>query len=163
MDNTSHASFCGDSPFWDSDLLLNSSYPKFTQCFQDTALVWVPCGVLWLTTPLYLPYMSHVARTTGTHRIPLNCFNMLKTFLVLLMVVVSVVRLVRDVSKDDVTTAQYISGAAYIATFLLVAVLIQIERNRGFVTSGVLFVVFGLLVVAGLVPVYSGIMERVSS
>ncbi|KAK3754081.1 hypothetical protein RRG08_024158 [Elysia crispata] len=157
---SSQDSFCGGSPFWDTDLLLNSSYPKFTQCFRDTALVWGPCGFLWIVTPFYLPYMASVARTTGTHRIPVNSFNISKTLLVLLLTVVSAVRLVRDASKDVVPTVQYISGALYILTFLLVAVLIQVERNRGFATSGVLFVVFGLLVVAGIVPVYSGIMEK---
>ncbi|GFO06113.1 canalicular multispecific organic anion transporter 1 [Plakobranchus ocellatus] len=158
--NATHSGFCDNSAFWDTDLLLNSSYPKFTQCFQDTALVWGPCGALWLITPFYLLYMARVAKTAGSHSISTNSFNVFKTILILLLIAVSIARLVKDASQDYVPTVKYISGAVYIVTFILVAVLMHVERRYGFVTSGVLFVVFSLLVVAGVVPVYTGIVEK---
>lgn len=34
--------------------------PDFTQCFQNTVLVWLPCLYLWMCAPIYLIYLrSH--------------------------------------------------------------------------------------------------------
>ncbi|KAF8763126.1 Multidrug resistance-associated protein 1 like [Argiope bruennichi] len=43
--------FC-KSPFWDDNLLWNSTNPDLTPCFEKTALVWTPCLFLWLFGPL---------------------------------------------------------------------------------------------------------------
>ncbi|BFZ13432.1 hypothetical protein BsWGS_16472 [Bradybaena similaris] len=149
------SAFCGGSPFWNESLLLKSSYPHFTECFQTTALVWVPCGVLWISTPMYLYYMSSEKQNL---RIYPNKFNVFKTVLALLLMIISVINLVR-LTKEDFP-ALYVASGVQIATFLLVAILIQVECYFGFVTSGVLFVTFLLLVVAGVVPFYSKIIEQ---
>lgn len=44
---------------------------------------------------------------------------------------------------------------------MLSAVLIQLERGKGFITSGVLFVFFLLMTLAGIVPFYTYIEEKV--
>uniref|UniRef100_A0A803XU57 Uncharacterized protein n=1 Tax=Meleagris gallopavo TaxID=9103 RepID=A0A803XU57_MELGA len=31
--------------------------PDFTQCFQNTILVWVPCIYLWVCFPVYFLYL----------------------------------------------------------------------------------------------------------
>lgn len=46
----------------DGSLTWNSSYPEFTECFQDTVLVLVPCGWLWVTSPFYLYYIYSRSR-----------------------------------------------------------------------------------------------------
>lgn len=33
------------------------SYPDFTECFQNSVIIWIPSGWLWLTLPFYLPYV----------------------------------------------------------------------------------------------------------
>lgn len=38
----------------DETLLSNNTFPEFTDCFQNTILVWIPCGFLWITAPCYL-------------------------------------------------------------------------------------------------------------
>uniref|UniRef100_A0A2C9K9A9 ABC-type glutathione-S-conjugate transporter n=1 Tax=Biomphalaria glabrata TaxID=6526 RepID=A0A2C9K9A9_BIOGL len=145
------------SEIWIESLLLNSSYPQFTECFKDTVLVWVPCGVLWSATPLYLYYLSAKKKQT----IPLNCLNVMKTICALLLLVISVVSLIDDCAHDgDIPVAKYVSGGVRIATFLLVALLLQAERHYGFITSGVLFITFTLLVIAGVIPFYSNIIEE---
>jgi hypothetical protein len=45
---------------------------------------------------------------------------------------------------------------------MLSAVLIQMERLQGFITSGVLFVFFLLMTLAGIVPFYTYIEEKVT-
>ncbi|KAI0216074.1 Multidrug resistance-associated protein 1 [Lamellibrachia satsuma] len=55
------ARFCGDlGPFWDSNLTWYTTNPDVTQCFQNTVLLWVPCGWLVLVAPFYMYYMSKV-------------------------------------------------------------------------------------------------------
>ena len=47
--------------------LLNGNYPEFTDCFQQTLLVWVPCGFLWLSAPFYLYHLLNVDGVTRPH------------------------------------------------------------------------------------------------
>ncbi|XP_056453227.1 multidrug resistance-associated protein 1-like [Gadus chalcogrammus] len=35
----------------------NTPNPDLTQCFQNSALVWLPCLYFWLCTPGYLIYL----------------------------------------------------------------------------------------------------------
>ena len=35
-------------------LLLDNTWPQFTDCFMHTVLIWVPCGFLFLMLPLYV-------------------------------------------------------------------------------------------------------------
>ena len=37
-----------------------TSWPEFTQCFQDSLLIWLPCGFLWISAPFYLYYLITV-------------------------------------------------------------------------------------------------------
>ncbi|CAL1547665.1 unnamed protein product [Lymnaea stagnalis] len=154
------SSLCAEgSPVWDERLLLNSSYPRFTECFKDTVLVWVPCGLLWSATPLYIYYMSMERKA----KIPLNRLNCLKTTVALVLMTLTVISLIHlGIKGSNVPTAKYVSNGVQCATFLLVLVLIQMERHYGFVTSGVLFIVFMCLVVSGIVPFYSNIIEEVN-
>ncbi|KAK0045854.1 multidrug resistance-associated protein 1-like isoform X1 [Biomphalaria pfeifferi] len=157
MSNSAYGWCREGSEVWNESLLLNSSYPQFTECFKDTVLVWVPCGVLWSATPLYLYYLSAKKKQT----IPLNCLNVMKTIWALLLMVLSVVSLIHDNSlAGEVPVAKYVAGGVKIATFLLVALLLQAERHYGFITSGVLFITFTLLVIAGVIPFYSNIIEE---
>ena len=59
-----------------SSLLLDNSWPQFTECFQNSLLVWVPCGWLWLTLPVYLYYLC--SQPLG-FAIPVNLHNSLKS------------------------------------------------------------------------------------
>ena len=42
------------------------SIPDFTKCFQDTVLVWIPCGFLLLVAPFYVYYLFTV-KSRGRH------------------------------------------------------------------------------------------------
>lgn len=50
--------FCG-SEFWNLTKLWQDSNPDFTPCFEQTALVWGPCGFLWASLMLELWYLKH--------------------------------------------------------------------------------------------------------
>ncbi|XP_053408516.1 multidrug resistance-associated protein 1-like isoform X2 [Mercenaria mercenaria] len=152
--------FCGYSPIWDEDLLLNSSYPHFTDCFQDTLLIWVPCAILWLSMPLYIRYLLNKERTP----LPLSGLNVSKTFFSLILFFVCGVILLYSGEKATSgrynTTAFYTGGSINAATFLLVALTVQLERKKGVITSGVLFVFWLLTSLAAIIPFYTKIEEK---
>ncbi|XP_071095599.1 multidrug resistance-associated protein 1-like [Haliotis cracherodii] len=152
--------FCGDSAIFNESLLFDNWWPEFTPCFQNTLLVWVPCGWLWLTLPFYLGYMCTVDDPTPLR---INILNTLKTFFSIFLsfiCVVDVLKAVSDGEKEDVVTAVYVAKGLQAGTFLLAAILVQLERKRGFITSGIQFIFWLLTTLAGVVPFYSRIIQQ---
>ncbi|KAL5019778.1 hypothetical protein ScPMuIL_002670 [Solemya velum] len=156
--------FCGGQ-FWDESLTLNQSWPQFTECFKDTALVWGPCGWLWVTLPFNLIYL--LSKKDGVP-VPLSCLNVTKTFISFVLFFVAIVDLIEaaSIKADDkfevtkpITDAVFVAGSLRAATFLLSAMLMQLERRRGSITSGTLFIFWLLTMVAGIIPFYSYIIE----
>lgn len=157
----SFSEFCGGTPFFDENLLLNNTYPEFTECFQNTVLIWVPCGFLWLTLPIYLRYLLHQTNPP----LQMTPLNISKTFVSLLLFFVMLVDILYTASneKEDGTsypTAVFTAGSIKAASFLLASLLIQVERRRGIITSGILFIFWFLLFITGVVPVYTQIMQK---
>ncbi|XP_061183962.1 multidrug resistance-associated protein 1-like isoform X1 [Saccostrea echinata] len=153
--------FCNGT-IWDENLLLNNSYPHFTDCFQNTLLIWVPCGFLWITLPFYLPAL--LSSREDVTPMPLTWLNVSKSFLSLILAFLSVVDLIKATSDNEsnhVPTAVFVALGIEFASYMLSAVLIQMERAQGYITSGVLFVFFLLSTVAGIVPFYTYIEEKV--
>ncbi|XP_060079836.1 multidrug resistance-associated protein 1-like [Ylistrum balloti] len=156
--------FCGKKggAIWDNDLLFNNTYPQFTECSQNTLLVWVPCGFLWFTLPFYLYGLC----TSNGIPLPLSSLNITKTFLSLVLFIVTAVEMVRLGSDKadnhkEVPTAQFVAGSIKAASFALTALLIQLEKRSGFITSGILFLYWLLMTIAGIVPFYSKIIQKV--
>nr|XP_022323792.1 multidrug resistance-associated protein 1-like isoform X1 [Crassostrea virginica]XP_022323793.1 multidrug resistance-associated protein 1-like isoform X1 [Crassostrea virginica]XP_022323794.1 multidrug resistance-associated protein 1-like isoform X1 [Crassostrea virginica] len=152
--------FCNGT-LWNETLLLYNDYPQFTDCFQNTLLVWVPCGFLWATLPFYLPAL--LSSREDVTPVPLNWLNVSKSFLSLLLAFLAVVDLIQEASADRSVqiTAVFVALAIKVGSYMLSAVLIQLERGQGYITSGVLFVFFLLMTVAGIIPFYSYIEEKV--
>lgn len=156
--------FCNGT-LWNETLLLNNYYPQFTDCFQNTLLVWVPCGFLWATLPFYLPALLS-SKDDDVPPVPLNWLNVSKSFLSLMLAFLSAVELIKAASDHEslqktTATAVYVALAIKFGSYMLSAVLIQLERGKGFITSGVLFVFFLLMTLAGIVPFYTYIEEKV--
>ncbi|XP_052061601.1 multidrug resistance-associated protein 1-like [Mytilus californianus] len=155
--------FCGGS-LWDETRLLNGNYPEFTDCFQQTLLVWVPCGFLWLSAPFYL---YHLLNADGVSR-PHSFLSVAKTFVSGVLFFLSIVELLRDANnKDDEEASKRTHNSLFVAhslkaaTFLLTILLIYLERIRGFITSGVLFIFWLLMLVASIIPFYTLIEQDV--
>lgn len=50
--------FC-NGPFWNTSLTWYTDNPDLTQCFRDTVLPGVPCGLLWLSIPIWYHWTSN--------------------------------------------------------------------------------------------------------
>ncbi|KAK7469760.1 hypothetical protein BaRGS_00036242 [Batillaria attramentaria] len=154
--------FCGGSEFWNSSLLLNNSWPEFTPCFRYTALVWGPCGWLWVTAPFYLHYIRK-NRLYGHVRG--NALNICKVFvclvLTLLVLVEAFVGKEDDMYRNPVSSALYVACGVKAATFLLAAVLTLLSRGAGVTSPCVLFIFWLLTFVAHIIPFYTLLVQEV--
>ncbi|XP_063439571.1 multidrug resistance-associated protein 1-like isoform X1 [Mytilus trossulus] len=155
--------FCGGT-LWDETRLLNGSYPEFTDCFQQTLLVWVPCGFLWLSAPFYLYHLLNVDGVTRPH----SFLSVAKTFISGVLFFLSIVELLRDANNKDDEEANkrthnslFVAHSLKAATYLLTVVLIYLERIKGFITSGVLFIFWFLTLVVSIIPFYTLIEQDV--
>jgi ATP-binding cassette subfamily C (CFTR/MRP) protein 1 len=82
-------SFC-DSPFWDTNITWNSGILEFTNCFQNTILVWFPCVFIWI----FSAFDFHYIKTSKYKDIPWNWFNITKIVLVMFLIVLTFLDLV---------------------------------------------------------------------
>lgn len=157
----SFAEFCNGT-LWDEDQLLNGSYPHFSDCFQQTVLVWGPCGFLWLVTPFYIYHLTNVDGVPRPH----TFLSVAKSFISGVLFFLAIVDLLID-SNDKSETSINIPNSLFVAhsmkaaTFLLSILLIYLERIKGFITSGVLFIFWFLTLVVSIVPFYTLIMQRI--
>ncbi|KAK7093989.1 hypothetical protein V1264_007667 [Littorina saxatilis] len=160
MSAAGEESFCGESPLWNLTLLVNSSWPQFTQCFQSSVLVFLPNGFLWCSLLIYLPY---ILTRPALPPLPSTWSNAAKTVLSVLLSLCTIIAIltetnVGDDAKVPYSTAHYVARFIEGVTYLLAAVLTQIERCRGVITSGVLFIYWLMLAVLDVIPLYSYIL-----
>lgn len=150
--------FC-DSPLWNSSLswgTTNDSWPEFTQCFQLAVLVWIPCGWLWLTLPFYVYYLIN---NVDKWR-PLTVFSITKTVVSVMLTGLVLGDLATDTYRSSHLTVVYEAVILQAITYILSALLMQTERLRGIVTSGVLFIFWLLCTITGIIPFYSKIILK---
>ncbi|XP_067674237.1 multidrug resistance-associated protein 1-like [Haliotis asinina] len=152
------ATLCNGTTLWETDLTWYSKAPLFTDCFQSTVLVWVPCGWLWLSSPFYFYYLVNVKPTSLASRYR----YIAKMVLCFCLVVLSIIRLI--VAADDVNNNAFkafiIAPAVHTVSFLFAMLLLLLERKKGLITSGVMFIFWLLLTLAGIIPFYSIITEE---
>ncbi|KAM6244139.1 multidrug resistance-associated protein 1 isoform 3-T3 [Spheniscus humboldti] len=134
-------SFCSADayePFWDWNLTWHTENPDFTQCFQNTVLVWIPCVYLWVCFPVYFLYL----RCHDRGYIQMSNLNKAKTALGLILWIVCWA----DLFYSFWERSQNIFRAPFFLvrptvlgiTMLLATFLIQYERIKGVQSSGVM-------------------------
>ncbi|EGW14610.1 Canalicular multispecific organic anion transporter 1 [Cricetulus griseus] len=98
-------------------------------CFEQTVLVWIPLGFLWLLAPwqLFSVYRSKTKKSSITK------FYIAKQVLVVLLLIVAAIdlalALTEDSGQDTIPPVRYTNPILYICTWLLVLV-IQHSRQR---------------------------------
>ncbi|XP_052831215.1 multidrug resistance-associated protein 1 [Octopus bimaculoides] len=152
--------FC-ESPLWNSSLTWssnNGSWPQFTDCFQKTVLVWIPCGWLFLT----LPYYSYYLITTRGKSRHITFFSILKTLLSFLLAVFVLCDLIMSIYYENahLTAVDYIASIFQIITYLSAMILMQLERQAGTVTSGVLFIYWLLSLLTSTILCYNKVILK---
>ncbi|GFR66633.1 LOW QUALITY PROTEIN: multidrug resistance-associated protein 1 [Elysia marginata] len=152
-------SFCGNSSFWDSQLTLNSSWPHVSDCFQSTALTYVPATFLLAAS---LPYVPYLVSRPLSGPMPHTPLSLAKTTVSLVLVLGTIGHIIKEARypessvslgafQTEMPTTQ---SVAYLvarivstASYVLTAILVQLERRCSLISSGVLFI-FWLLKLA---------------
>ncbi|CAG5136574.1 unnamed protein product, partial [Candidula unifasciata] len=158
---SSFEQFCGNSPLWNQTLLLEGSYPQFTECFRHVALIWLPCLLFLIASPLYLVYVLGRRRRVP---LPVSCLNLLKMSFSLALLIVSLVLLIAkatDSLQEEIPDVLYVSEGLKVACFFWSLILIQIERSRGATISMLQWPFYFLMVIASIVNFYSYLVEEV--
>ncbi|XP_067676997.1 ATP-binding cassette sub-family C member 2-like [Haliotis asinina] len=150
--------FCGESLILDVDLLLNNTWPEFPPCFHHTVLVWVPCGWLWLTLPVFLGHLMSL-----TERLHLTKITIAKLVLIAGMTICVIGDVIRAISGEtglhDITTSFYSAAMLKLATYILSITLTVLSRRRGVSSSCPLYIFWLLHILCDVIPFYSLILQ----
>ncbi|XP_075530342.1 multidrug resistance-associated protein 1-like isoform X3 [Dermacentor variabilis] len=155
-------SFCG-SAFWDPELSWNrNTNPDLTTCFQETVMLWAPCGLLWLWAPFEFLSMANSKRK----RRPWTLLTITKLFFSLLLVATALAELLNRFSRlsqgASLYPVDYVAPSLRFVTFGLTAFLILGGRRAGFYTSASLCIFWLLMSVTATLR-YRSIMIAVFS
>ncbi|KAK3771211.1 hypothetical protein RRG08_053354 [Elysia crispata] len=152
--------FCTDA-IWDTRLLLGTSWPRLTQCFQDTVLTYIPFACFWIPLPLH---MYRLASDPGIRPLSLSSFTTLKIFVAASMSLLSLITILDDQSQRGMyylthtAPAHIVANIIRLITYGSAAFVINFERKYRVTSSGVLFVFWSTTTLCDIVPLYSKIM-----
>ncbi|XP_033725263.1 multidrug resistance-associated protein 1-like [Pecten maximus] len=149
---------CGDSPFWTPDVL-GSPAPKFTACFQNTVLQWLPFIWLCLTLPIYVVV---IFRRPPEVRLPLTSFSMAKSVICIVLLILTIAQALSvnqngsGCDRQTVTSTSYYLGYGLACgSFVVVGIFIQLVRIWGVISSAVIYAYWVLLLVCNIIPLQS--------
>ncbi|XP_008589255.1 PREDICTED: canalicular multispecific organic anion transporter 1-like, partial [Galeopterus variegatus] len=118
--------FC-NSTFWNSSFL-NSPEADLPLCFEQTVLVWIPLGFLWLLAPWQLLHVYRFrSKRSSVNRLYL-AKQVLVGFLLILAAIELALVLTEDSGQATVPAIRYTNPSLYLGTWLLV-LLIQHSRR----------------------------------
>ncbi|XP_019740371.1 multidrug resistance-associated protein 1 isoform X1 [Hippocampus comes] len=155
--------FCspdGSDQFWDWDRSWNTTKPDFTQCFQNTVLVWLPCIYLWLCAPIYLIYL----RSHNHGYICMSHLNKAKTAFGFLLWIICWADVFysfweRSYGSKVPAPVHLVSPTLLGFTMLLATLMIQYERLKGVQSSGVLLFFWLLALLCATITFRSKILH----
>ncbi|XP_043408329.1 ATP-binding cassette sub-family C member 2 isoform X2 [Chelonia mydas] len=149
--------FCG-SVFWNASLL-DVPQPDLPLCFEQTVLVWIPLGFLWLSSPWQLlPMFKPRTKKSSLTKIYLTK-QALTTLLLLTAMAELAFTLAEDFGQYPHPTpasrnpaVQYTNPALYTVTWILVLLLHDTQRFHTRRDSGPLFFFWILSLLCGVFP-----------
>ncbi|XP_032583422.1 multidrug resistance-associated protein 1 isoform X5 [Drosophila sechellia] len=143
--------FCG-STFWNATETWYTNDPDFTPCFEQTVLVWTPCAFYWT----FVIFDFYYLKASLDRNIPWNKLNVSKALVNLGLLVITALDLIMALVKKggDSELPLYdldVWGPIIkFATFLLVFILIPLNRKYGVQTTGCQFIFWFLLTVLSI-------------
>uniref|UniRef100_A0A8C9LFL1 ABC transporter TMD0 domain-containing protein n=1 Tax=Pavo cristatus TaxID=9049 RepID=A0A8C9LFL1_PAVCR len=149
----------GSAGLWDWNQTWYTNSPRFTWCFENTVLAWIPCVYLWICFPFYYLYLRH--KNKGYIR--MSYIFKIKMVLGLLLVILcfsNVFFVLWEISQGiPRTPAFFISPAVLGITMILAMFLIQAERMMGIQSSGIMLIYWLLTFLSALV-MFSSKIQR---
>ncbi|XP_068597286.1 ATP-binding cassette sub-family C member 2 [Brachionichthys hirsutus] len=162
--------FCG-SVFWNASYL-NREDPDLPVCVEQTVLVWIPLGFLWLCAPWHIVSFYRKTKVNRDHLSKLYLSKQLVVSLLFLAAVAGLaVTLGEDFgpNKNALSTEKnpgvyYTNPVLYAVTWVLLLLCQEGVRQReGAVDSATLFVFWLLLILCDIFPFQTQIREALKS
>ncbi|XP_030343631.1 canalicular multispecific organic anion transporter 1 [Strigops habroptila] len=145
--------FCG-SVFWNASYL-DRPDADLPVCFQQTVLVWIPLGFLWILGPWQvLPMCKSRDKKSSVTKLYI-IKQVLTTLLMLTAVAELILSVVEGAEQDPLPAVQYTNPSLYIATWLLVLLIHDARRFCLHRDSGILFCFWILSLLCGILPFQS--------
>lgn len=151
--------YCG-SVFWNNSYVERED-PDLPICVEQTVLVWIPLGFLWLFAPWQLAFLCGRGRTKTKHLSKLYlCKQIVVSLLLLTAIAGLAVTLGEDFGPSTGTASSeknhdvyYANPVLYAVSWILVLLCQEaVRRREGVVDSGTLFIFWFLLVVCDIFP-----------
>ncbi|XP_042718857.1 ATP-binding cassette sub-family C member 2 [Lagopus leucura] len=145
--------FCG-SVFWNDSFLARSD-ADLPVCFQQTVLVWIPLGFLWILAPWQLlPLCKSKSKKASVTKLYI-IKQVLSTLLLMTAVAELVLAVTEGTGQNSLPAVWYTNPSLYIVTWILV---LLIHYARSFCLrrdSVVLFCFWILSLLCGILPFQS--------
>ncbi|CAJ1067622.1 canalicular multispecific organic anion transporter 1 [Xyrichtys novacula] len=151
--------YCG-STFWNNSYLERED-PDLPVCVEQTVLVWIPLGFLWLCAPTHLVPLCMRKKANTKHLSKLYlCKQIVVSLLFLTAIAALAVTLGEDFgpNADSASTEKnpgvyYANPVLYAVTWVLVLLCQEaVRRQEGVVDSATLFLFWLLLVLCDIFP-----------
>ncbi|XP_065540276.1 multidrug resistance-associated protein 1 isoform X5 [Lathamus discolor] len=142
---------CGSAEFWDWNQTWYTNTPRFTWCFESTAIAWIPCVYLWICFPFYYLYLRH--KTKGYIRMS-HIFKakMVLGFILVILCFTNVFFILWEISQGIPRAPAFLISPTLVGiTMILAMFLTQLERMVGIQSSGILFIYWLLSFMAAVV------------
>ena len=143
-----------DTRHWYTDI------PDFSVCLQKTILIWLPCGFLWAAAP-FLIYRR--LKQTKQIQIPHTLLNIVATILAVGLVVLALADLIYFANDAAASLVDILDPTLRGLTYVMVTILIQLNRIRGCRNSAVLWIFWTMSLILGVPRLYSQLRREVDS
>ncbi|XP_059142742.1 multidrug resistance-associated protein 1-like isoform X2 [Physella acuta] len=151
------------SPLWDTNVTWDTPTPDFTPCFQTSILALVPCFFLFLLAPfrIFLLWRHKLKVITWTWLSALKVVVL--GMLMLFAFYEFIMGIVRRANDDTKPIIDILSPLCVVFTMVLVFIIIVLEKNRGYRTSGVLVLFWLIYLVSGTLRLQSVIRIAINT
>ncbi|XP_055333700.1 LOW QUALITY PROTEIN: multidrug resistance-associated protein 1-like [Paramacrobiotus metropolitanus] len=151
---------CSDV-FWNGTKAWYVEHPDFTHCFEQIALVGIPCLFLWLCIPVEVyKVITENARLGRWTKMTIAKMGLCIILVILeLMDLGYAAQVLVHFGTESLPAVNIISPLIQVFTFLLAMVYIDLDRRKGRISNAILFVFWLLLAVAGIIILRSKVLR----
>ena len=131
---SNESTFC-TGELWNNNLTWYTESPDFPPCFHKTVLVYLPCAVLWLLSPLEVKSNFSSAK----RHVPWTFLNVSKLLCTIFLATISIIELflfsrLNQNEDNEIETADFVGSGVKLATFSFNIYLILSGKTPGTIT-----------------------------
>ena len=150
--------FCPDD-IWDSNLTWFSNKPRFTKCFENTALVFPSCLLIILGIP-WIFWISYTPQRFLKKNPSISWLYLCKISLNIVAIIVTVMGIYVDVNeRQTLTWSDVLKYTLSLFNLTFALLLNALERHYGITSSLVLFLFWPSVVVANFPAVLNNLQN----